>query len=288
MNKNYFNILKNQQMKLIPKAISMMVLSMILVGCLAEKSSNTKDIFVVPTIINSQFGDSILTSKYRAAHISEVFPRFAGKYKFQENIDINPNKQDTTIYNDFIGGYSRINSNDSLDATGFELVVDYKTTVKYNRFSDSLAYEHYPVYFVNSTNSDKIFLAKDSYVFGIQEALDQQKWARWRPIEGRGFDFCGNGKWGLIVHPNEFIVVLMRKYEGDLETEIKVRFALGDNIYVSKPFIGFINEKQFTIRDSSYLQRRLQETNGKAAVGLFYGAVPREEEWAVKTFNFSR
>jgi len=248
----------------------------------SEKSELTE--FKTPQIINTQFNDSIKSILYQAEFVSEVFPSFVGKFKFQEEIDINPEKRDTTIYKDFI--YSRSKQTDSLDINGLELIVDYANSVKYNRYYqfDSSLYDHYPVYFVNSTKSDKVFYGKDSYVFGIQEAVDKEKYGEWRPIEGRGFDFCGNGRWGLIVHPQEFILILMRKYEGDYETEMRVRFEVGENIFVSRPFKGKINESQFSIQDSSYLEKRLQKTNGKAATWIFYGAVPKEEEWAVKTF----
>jgi len=144
--------------------------------------------------------------------------------------------------------------------------------------------EYYPVFFVNSTPSDKLFLGKDRYVFGIQEAFDTCDFGSWLPIEGRGFDFCGNGYWKLVVHPEEFVIVLMRKYKGGFETGVRVRFQLGESLYVSKPYKGVINEKQFLVEDSSYFDDRLKETDGRAANWLFYGAVPKEEEWVVKTF----
>jgi hypothetical protein len=262
----------------------------IVIGTLISCQSNSDKCelaeFEVPQIINTQFNDSTKSIPYQAEFITEVFPSFVGKFKFQKEIDINPENRDTTIYKDFIEEYSRRRLTDSIDINGLELIVDYDNSVKYNRYYqyDSSLHDHYPVYFVNSTKTDKVFYGKDSYVFGIQEAVDKGKYGEWRPIEGRGFDFCGNGHWGLIVHPNEFVLVLMRKYEGDYETKMRVRFEVGDNIFVSRPFNGRINESQFSIRDSSYLEQRLQETDGKAATWLFYGAVPKEEEWAVKTF----
>jgi hypothetical protein len=257
-----------------------------LISCQPTSEKSELTVFKSPQIVNSQLNDSIKSTLYQAEYVSEVFPTFVWKFKFQEEIDINPEKRDTTVYKDFIDKYSRRGLTDSLGINGLELIVDYDNSVKYNRYYqyDSSLYDHYPVYFVNSTQTDKVFYGKDSYVFGIQEAVDNIKYGEWRPIEGRGFDFCGNGRWGLIVHPQEFILVLMRKYEGDYETKMRVRFEVGENIFVSRPFKGRINEHQFSIQDSSYLEKRLQETNGKAATWLFYGAVPKEEEWAVKTF----
>ena len=265
------------------KEIILTLLIGTLISCQSNNDKNELAVFKAPQIINTQFNDSIESIPYQAKSITEVFPTFVGKFKFQEEIDINPAKRDTTIYKDFFNEYTRRGLRDSLDVNGLELVVDYDNSVKYNKYGDTSLYDNYSVYFVNSTNTDKVFYGKDSHVFGIQEAIDNSKYGEWRPIEGRGFDFCGNGHWGLIVHPQEFVLVLMRKYEGDYETKLRVRFEVGNNIFVSRPFKGRINENQFTIQDSSNLEQILQETDGKAATWLFYGAVPKE--WVVKIFK---
>lgn len=254
-----------------------------LMGCQNNTENCESEEFKSPEIINTQFNESIKSIPYQAEFVSEVFPSFIGKFKFQEEIDINPEKRDTSFDKDFV--YAPREQTDSLDVNGLELIVDYDISVKYNRYYglDSSLYNHYPVYFVNSTKSDKVFYGKDSYVFGIQEALDEKKFGKWRPIEGRGFDFCGNGRWGLIVHPQEFILILMRKYEGDYNTDMRVRFEVAENIFVSRSFKGIMNKSQFSIQDGSYFEQKLQETDGRAATWLFYGAVPNEKEWAVKT-----
>jgi hypothetical protein len=263
--------------------ILFVLLGILTQGCV-ERPSESPRIFHPPIVDNTAVSDTVSTVPYNAEYVSEVFPTFVGKYRFADSIDINPAKRDTTMYKDFLFRYSRVRYKDSLDVNGFEVIPDYNTTVKYNRYKESPLYEHYPVYFVNSTNTDKVFLGKDSYAFGIQEARGYGEYAGWQPLEGRGFDFCGNGRWGLIVRPQEFVVVLMRKYQGDFNTQVRVRFRLGETTYVSAPFLGKVNSEQFRLRDSSYLQSRLQETDGKAAAWLFYGAVPEEAEWAVKTF----
>ncbi|HMR88979.1 MAG TPA: hypothetical protein PKD51_12535 [Saprospiraceae bacterium] len=230
--------------------------------------------------------DTINSKLYKEESISEVFPIFAGKFKFHDSIDVNPKTIQKVKQDDYLGGYSSIGLSDSFDVNGLEIYIDYDKSVQYTRFFeyDSTNYIYYPVYFVNSTNSKKVFFGKDRYVFGIQEARDKKEFGIWLPIESRGFDFCGNGHWGLIVHPKEYVVVLMKKYFGNYQTEMRVRFEVGENIFVSKPFTGRINEKQFSIKDSSFIQKELLETNGIAASWLFYGAVPKEEYWAGKSF----
>lgn len=270
--------------------IKTIVLSLILgvfISCQTDLDNPEIYEFVKPKIVNTQFDDSVKSTKFKAGFVSGVFPSFVGKYSFTNRIDINPQKRDTTIFEDFFREYSYIELEDSIDVNGFELIVDYEQSVMYDEYSymypdsDSF-YEYYPVYFVNSTKTDKMFFGKDRYAFGIQEAFDND--SNWRPIEKRGFDFCGNGHWGLVVHPNEFVVVLMRKYEGVFKTGIRVRFVLGESVYVSKPFEGTINPNQFNVQDSLYLEK-LRERIGNAATWLFYGyPLQKEKEWSVKAF----
>lgn len=260
--------------------VVLIFLSLVIVSCSPQKEDKEAKEFKLPRVINSNVADTVKLIPFEANGVSEVFPKFAGKYRFQDEIDINPTRVDTTLENDIVHSYAAF---DTLDVNGFEVIVDYETSVKFEEYygheSPLAPNEYFPVYFVNSTNSNKLFLGKDGYVFGIQEAFfEDEKYRGWQPIEARGFDFCGNGHWGLIIRPQEFAVVLMRKYTGDYETGLRVRLVLDESTIVSKPFKGRVSKKQYTIPDSSYLEERLQETNGKAAAWLFYGAVPKEEE----------
>ncbi|PCI95700.1 MAG: hypothetical protein COB15_11890 [Flavobacteriales bacterium] len=251
---------------------------LLLIGCRPDAEK-----FEIPALINSQYNDTLDQVDFKAKILTGVFPEFVGKYNFTKNLDINPSNRDSTFWNDFIDDYRSVSIGDSVDVNGFELIVDYKTTIYYNRY---VSYGHsktllsyYPVYFVNSTNSDKIFLGKDSYTFGIQEARLNEKYSDWHPIESRGYDFCGNGTFGIIVKPNEFVLILMKKYTGTYKAPMRVRFKQNESIYVSKPFYGFIDTAQFTIEDSSYVQDELRKNYGKAVSRLFYGAEPDEKEW---------
>lgn len=255
-----------------------------LLGCVETKDKGF--VFKLPVVINSQFTENDSSFAFNADHVESVFPVFAGKYAFADTIDISPWKIDSSRSDNYSRRVDTSLDYSAMDVNGFELLVDYNATVKYNEFfcCGPPFMEYYPVYFVNTTSSNKIFLGKDGYVFGIQEAYNAPKYGEWKPIEGRGFDFCGNGHWRLAVKPGEFVVVLMRKYEGEFTTGLRVRVKQGESIYVSKPYEGVVNKKQFNIKDSSYFHQRLIETNGNAANWLFYGAVPEEEEWAVKSF----
>lgn len=267
------------------KVMFLLVLGTLL-NCQSKHGHLEETDFEFPYIFNSLYGDTVKSTLFKAESISEEFPIFSGKFKFNDTIDINPKTIQKVTQEDYLEGYTSTRLRDSADVNGFEIYVDYERSVKYSRFykDDSTNYIYYPVYFVNSTNSKKVFFGKDRYVFGIQEARDKADYGAWRPIESRGFDFCGNGHWGLIVHPKESVVVLMKKYDGNYKTEMRVRFEVGENIFVSKPFLGSIDEKQFSVRDSSFIQKELHETDGAAASWLFYGAVPKEEYWAGKSF----
>ena len=265
------------------KELLSIILILAVFGCNKKSNSNNVEVFKKPQIINSQFADTLNPTLFRAENVSNVFQTVVGKYKFQSIVDINPENRVTTFSKDYLIGSSRIRPNDSIDVNGLEIIIDYNKSIAYSPDYHHIptVHEYYPVYFVNSTSTDKIFFGKDSYAFGIQEAQEKEPiYSHWRPIESRGYDFCGNGNWGLIVHPQEFVVVLMRKYEGNYETNLRVRFQIGENILVSRSFKGTIDQSQFSVLDSSYLELKLKETNGGAASWLFYGATPNEEEWA--------
>ncbi|MBK6839003.1 MAG: hypothetical protein IPG90_12750 [Bacteroidetes bacterium] len=101
-------------------------------------------------------------------------------------------------------------SSDTLRTDGFEIYSDYKTKVSKIDYTGMKGKYFYPVYLVNHTPTTKVMIGKDSYVFAIQEALDTNH--DWRPIEGSGFEFCGNGYWGLKIYPKEFLTFLIPKY----------------------------------------------------------------------------
>ncbi len=45
--------------------------------------------------------------------------------------------------------------------------------------------------------------------------------------------------------PKEFVTVLIPKYEGNYKTKLRLRFSNGENLYISEPFEGVIDKKQF-------------------------------------------
>ncbi len=239
-------------------------------SCDKPKSAKIKRLeFHKPVIKQSEITDSV---KYLPSDsLEQADPIFLGKYKFTDSLFVSGDRfadrqRDSSIYRDFIDEHIVWRS-DSLYSDGFELYPDYSAAIKYRHYEKEYNF-YYPLYIVNQTPKNKIFIGKDSHVFGLQEA--RHKDGNWYPIEVKGYDFCGNGYWGLIVHPREFITVLLPKYNGDFETQIRIRLKIGDNTYVTKPFIGKINSSQFYLRrnDKWYL-----ESLGSIYT-FFYGTLP--------------
>lgn len=252
-----------------------LILSLVtLISCESNKG------FEPPELINSQIHESSKIHSFRATMISEQNPIIIGKFNQNKKIDINPKNRYNLYSKDYrSGNHSDKKTNDSINSNGFELIIDYETTVAYNPYSNSNLFEYYPIYIYNPTNQDKLFFGKDLNGFGIQEAIDKSNNQTWRPIESKTIIGCENGYWTLIVHPHEFVILLMKKYTADDETQIRVRLKIGKNKYISKPFIGKIDPRQFSIKDKSTIREFLQKSNGKAAEQLFYGASPNEKEW---------
>ncbi|WP_367391751.1 hypothetical protein [Lewinella sp. LCG006] len=262
------------------KLAFLLIIALFFLSCCGVKCDKEDRSFRKPQVINSDFQAYSQVLRDTVKYVSEVFPKVIGKYKFDQNIDVKKINQDTSFDKDFLFSISSRRIIDSLDVNGFELIPDYGTSIYYRDWysKDTSFLEYYPLYLVNSTHSDKLFLAKDDYVYGIQEAqYKSRNYDSWYAIEGAGFDFCGNGSWGVIVHPQEFILILMKKYSGNYSTKIRVRVRIGESTYVSTAFDGMIDERQFTMDKGSYLFNKIKDSDGYFFSGLFYGAIPRWE-----------
>lgn len=237
-----------------------------------NKTQKPSSFFTKPIIEQPPIKDSV--KYFEADFVNGSFPLFAGKFKFNDTLFLNNILvTDSTFKKDYIYE-ARVGLSDSLMCDGFEIISDYYTSVYQFEYTlkNKYANYYYPVYIINQTPSIKAFVGKDGYVYGLQEALDKN--GRWRPIEGLGLDFCGNGVWGLKVHSHEYIAILFPKYTGDYKTKIRVRIKIGENIYISKPFDGTINEKQLYLKKGSYLSSQLFENKLNTIQNLFYGAIP--------------
>lgn len=214
-----------------------------LIGCKNDTQSNT---FEIPKIIQLDKHDTV--DFLHPQGILGVYPIFINKFKFSKELQMNfdsfrisQSKIDTA---DFAQEGWQWHKFDSLSYDGFQVITDYNTDIQFSKYKEYEPYHHvFPVYIVNETKKNKLLIAKDSWVFAIQEAKDREGY--WKVIEMDGFDWCGNGSWRLKIHPNEFGMFLMKKYKGDFKTQLRVRLRIGETTYISQPYDGCINEIQF-------------------------------------------
>lgn len=96
----------------------------------------------------------------------------------------------------------------------------------------------FPVMLTN-LDTDTIFIGYGRHIPIVMEATDSL--GNWKPIQERFIYMCGNGVGSIILPPNECVLTLTPIFQGNYRT--KLRLTLGDNH--SKPFIGFINYRQF-------------------------------------------
>ena len=196
-------------------------------------------LFKKPYIIQTVSTDSI---KYTPVcdYVTPYDPHFIGKYQFSDSVKFKRLSKDS---------FSWERSHYNISSDGFEIVPDYSSNVFKKYYYDKFYFCYYPVYIINRTPEMKMFIGKDSHGFGIQEA--ENGIFSWNPIECQMYDFCGNGYFGVKVYPHEYVVLLFPKYAGNYKTNMRVRVVIGDNIYVSQPFEGLINRKQFHLKDSA-------------------------------------
>jgi hypothetical protein len=236
----------------------------------------SNDKFRIPAVIQSETNDTAIYFKEES--LVEVWPSFIGQFKFSDTIYYSGEDEKRYSMSEAQSRWEqRAFAFDTLSSDGLQVIGDYETSIIYaDKSIDSIAHYFYPVYIVNETHEPKVFIGKDSYVFAIQEALDTSDYSRWYAIEGRGFDFCGNGYFRRKILPGEFIMFLFPKYSGLEKTLLRARVKIGDGLIVSKPFKGVINRNQFTIKNETWFDRELKKTKGTSANWLFYGGRLKE------------
>ncbi|HAD13931.1 MAG TPA: hypothetical protein DCF33_16015 [Saprospirales bacterium] len=239
-----------------------------------KKTDTDKRNFQIPVVVQVPTKDTI--EFFKSDFLNDVWFEFYGKYKFTDSLHFGEHRErDTTYRKDYISEYSRLRKDDTLTTDGFQIFVDYKTTIYHREEYLTRGNYYFPVYVVNETSRTKVFIGKDSYVFGLQEAIDTSRWDEWRPIESKGFDFCGNGYFELKVHPGEFVMFLVPKYEGGEKQLMKVRLQVGESIYFSQSYEGTFNRKQFITKKDTWAYDRLKENKASAIQWIFYGATPK-------------
>ncbi|WNJ17110.1 hypothetical protein [Pontibacter sp. G13] len=222
------------------------------------KCSPPNPTFTDPVILPLAGYDTLPKVTYHRDSAWSNFPPFIGKYSFGDPIDLNDFPAFKDIPDeDYLHEY-RDWDPEGYDVRGFDIRVAYDQDlfVPYDFFEPYELVRYFPVFFVNETDSVLVFTGRNNYTFGLQEALSwPDSIARWGLIETPGVEFCGNGGFAIRVHPGEFVTVLMLKYSGSVDTQLRVRFVIGDEEYVSASFPGQVNPQQFMLsnRDRSWI-----------------------------------
>jgi hypothetical protein len=230
------------------------------------------DDFKLPVFIHQTKFDSL--EQWKAAGINEIFPNFIGQYKFTDTVNFDNERQVRNIDGIQYKWEHNVYDFDTLSSDGLQIYTDYDNTIISKLYSGAIkGSTFFPVYVVNQTKEPKIFLAKESYVFAIQEAVDTSSYNSWYAIEARGFDFCGNGYFRRKLMPKEFIVFLMPKYSGKDTTYFRTRIKNGESVIISKPYKGTFNSNQFSVTKDNHWAKDL---NGMDYKWMFYGARNKE------------
>lgn len=255
--------------------ILIFLLIFIIVSCKNNERKNEyiRPIFHLPFIIQTCEKDSIELRNIDSLNETKFI--FFGKYCFADTLNISDKyERDSIIKKDLIREDSLFINYNNYSTEGFQIFADYPTTIKFRQINLTKSHFYYPVYAVNETPRTKTFVIKDGNVFGIQEAIDTSE-NLWRPIECKEYDFCGNGYLGIKVKPGEFVMFLVPKYEGHESCKLRLRLRIGENIYISKEFMGSFNYNQFLIKKETAIFRILELGKRSTIQTYFYGAIPK-------------
>jgi hypothetical protein len=248
-----------------------LIFILIVVSCKNE-SQFSSSIFVAPKVL---FVDTVKLEKtlFKSEYIEEPYAIFCGKYSLVDTVKFDKKK---VFYRDSIfkkdGIYIEYDVKDEIDSTetsDFRVSTDYSQDVLFNWWATERANCYYPAFIQNTSKIVKTLIGKDDRVLAIQEAKDEK--GIWRTIEYKGIDFCAVGYWRLNIYPKEYGVFLLRKYEGDFKTSLRVRIKVGKNICVSNGFEGSIDKKQFLLK---VLNSETEPMWRESINSSFFGSIP--------------
>ncbi|MEM7187826.1 MAG: hypothetical protein AAF466_14345 [Bacteroidota bacterium] len=103
--------------------------------------------------------------------------------------------------------------------------------------------EYFEAYLINNTASTLHIDQQDGSLTMIQEALNED--GEWHPIEFWIPSGCGNSYYPLSLKPKQMVLVPIKKYSGDFETQLRLKWKNDEKIFYSAPFLGSINRSQF-------------------------------------------
>jgi hypothetical protein len=262
-------------MKLLTSILSSLFLT--LISCRHEERfvAKSKHNFEIPIVEQVRLIDTLSLFKHDFLDGNKFI--FYDKFKFTDTLKLGEFiKRDTSLGNDYIDIYEYEETKEELgklNSDGFQLFVDYKTNIFVND-----KYEHgiyFPAYLVNETSHTKYFWGINNSVFGIQEAIDTSQSDEWRPIESVPFGFNHGTYFGLKVLPEEFLLFLVPKYDGDQKEKMRIRLKVNEIIYLSPPYIGKFNFKQFDLKEGTHAYDGMINFRASTINYDFYGGLPK-------------
>lgn len=116
-------------------------------------------------------------------------------------------------------------------------------------------------YLVNATDGEVWFMASDSRLSVVQEALDGS--GAWRPVEWLPQSWCGNSYHRVRLGPSEAWRVTIPRYKGSIKTKLRLRLSRGADgaSIISNTFDGSVNPEQFN-RPRHHRSRGLMDPYG--------------------------
>lgn len=102
-----------------------------------------------------------------------------------------------------------------------------------------------PVFIYNASDDTAYLNHQDGRIIMIQEAKDER--GQWKPIELWRYSWCGNSYAAQGLLPNYLAIVTIFKYDGDFETDIRLKLRNGKEVIYSDSFRGKINKSQFEL-----------------------------------------
>ncbi len=115
------------------------------------------------------------------------------------------------------------------------------------------------VYVVNSSEKTAHLDHQSARLIMIQEAKDEL--GVWRPIEFWKYHRSGTPYGTIELTPDQFVISKILKYDGEFETDIRLKLKNGKHIIYSAPFRGTINTNQFNLPDSFYERQEYMQEN---------------------------
>lgn len=178
--------------------------------------------------------------------------------EFRDSVDFWDRKvpklsERTKKFNVWIDTSNSVSIEFPLDELGYPEAdsINFSIDSSYEKYGVRWAdFPGFHVYIMNEDTSEHVLELQDGAVYMIYEAQDST--GNWRPIENWFFThFCGNSYYELVFRSKSYIVSKVIKYDGDFETNIRLKFRNFDFVTYSNTFRGTINYEQ--LNDSNFV-----------------------------------